>query len=185
MAAAVILGAASCAGREDAVVDCADFTVTPSEFHMEFAGRAGGVTEQEHTFICRGTIYGRAQVAFARMAQQRAASSAVVRYAERALGEQETLNRRLDRIAVQEDGIIPPAGLDVAHLAARDRLSGLSGDAFDRAYLETEIRDGQAAIADFKEEVASGAEPLLNKFAAAALSQVEQRVQLAQSMIGQ
>lgn len=185
LAALIVLGASSCAEREEVAVDCADFVVSPSQFLMEFAGRAGGVTEQEHTFICRGTIYGRAQVTFARMAQQQAASPAVKRYAEQTLGEQETMNRRLDRIAVQEDGVIPPDGLDAPHLVMRDHLARLSGDAFDRAYLENEVRDGQAAIADFKEELASGAEPILNKFVATALPLVEQRVQLAQSIIGQ
>jgi putative membrane protein len=185
LAALIVLGASSCAERRDAVVDCADFVVSPSEYLMEIAGRAGRVTQQEHTFICHGMIFGTAQVTFAKMAQQQAASPEVMRYAEQTIGEQETMNRRLDRIAVQEDGIIPPSGLDAAHLAMRDQLARLSGDAFDRAYLENEVRDGQAAIADFKEELESGAEPVLNKFVAKALPLVERRVELAQSMIGQ
>jgi putative membrane protein len=185
LAALIVLGASACAQRQAGVVDCTNFVVSPSDFGITFAGRAGTVTQQEHTFICRGLMVGRAQLTFARMAQQQSTNPAVMRYAEQAIGEQEEMNRRLARIAVQQDGIIPPRGLDAPHLAMRDQLAQLSGYAFDRAYLENEVREGRAAIANFKQEMEAGAEPVLNKFAANALPLVARRVQLAQSMIGQ
>lgn len=185
LAALIILGACSCAQRQAAVVDCANFVVSPSDFAIEFFGRAGMVTQQEHTFICRGLMFGRAQVAYAKIAQQQSGNPAVLSFAEGTIGEQEKMNRRLSQIAVEQDGIIPPRGLDAPHLAMRDQLAQLSGYAFDRAYLENAVRDGRLAIADFKKEVESGTEPVLNKFAANSLPLVERRVQQAQSMIGQ
>lgn len=185
LAAAVLFGASSCAQRQAAVVDCANFVVSPSDFGIEFAGRAGMVTQQEHTFICRGLMVGRAQLAYARMAQQQSGNPAVMQYAQQTIGEQEEMDQRLSRIASQQDGIIPPRGLDAPHLAMRDQLARLSGNGFDRAYLENEIRENQAAIANFKQELDKGAEPVLSKFAANALPIVRRRLQLAQSMIGQ
>jgi len=181
----ILLGASACAGRNAEVADCANFVVSPSEFLMEFAGRPGTVTQEEHTFVCHATMFGRAQMAFARMAQRQAANPAVVKFAEQTLDEQATMNRHLFRIAEQEDGIVPPRGLDAPHLAMRDQLAQLSGDAFDRAYLQYTVQDGQAMIPVFNKETSSGAEPALNHFAANALPLIEQRVRSAQSIIGQ
>ncbi len=185
LATLTLLSAASCAGRQADVTDCKDFAPSPSEYQMEFAGRAGAVTQQEHTFICRATIFSRSQLSFARLAQQQATNPAVMRFAEGTIDSQERMRRRLFEIAMQQDGVIPPHGLDAPHLAMRDQLAGLSGAAFDRAYLQTAARDGQAAAADFAQEATSGGEPTLNRFAADMLPLIEQRARLAQSMTGQ
>lgn len=184
-AALILLGASCCAEQQAGVTDCADFLISPSEFHMQFAGRPGTVTQQEHTFVCQAAIFGRAQILFAGMAQRQAANPAVARFAGRTLEEQAKMKRRLFRLAEQQDGIVPPRGLDASHLAMRDQLATLSGDAFDRAYLRYAVEDGRAAIAVFSEEASSGAEPNLNRFAAVAVPLLEQRVRLAQSIMGQ
>ncbi|MGO8919186.1 MAG: DUF4142 domain-containing protein [Stellaceae bacterium] len=181
----ILLGAAACAERHAGVVDCAHFGPSPSQFGAEFSGYAGTVMQQEYSFVCHATTFGRAQMDFARMAQQQAANPTVVRFAADTIDEQATINRHLFRIAIQQDGIAPPRELDAPHLAMRDQLARLSGDAFDRAYLHYVVQDGQAAIAVFNKETSAGAEPDLSRFAADALPRIEQRVLLAQSIIGQ
>jgi putative membrane protein len=182
----VVLGASSCVVPPYAdVTDCADFVETPTEYHTEFAGRAGMVTQQEHSFVCYATVLGRAQVTSAMMAQHRGASPAVTRFAAITVEEQEMLDRRLADIAEQHDGVIPPYGLDAPHLAMLDQLSTLSGDAFDRAYLEYQLQDAQATIAVLQQEVVAGSEPTLRGFARAALPHVEERAREAQSIIEQ
>src|SRR5262249_13207803 len=136
-----VLGASACAKREIAVVDCADFVVSPSQFAVEFVGPAGTVTQQEHTFICRATMFARGQVIFGRMAPQRTQSPAVLQSAQATANDAADLNHRLARIAIQQDGVPPPRGLDLPHFAIRDRLAGLSGYAFDRAYLQQAIAE--------------------------------------------
>jgi predicted outer membrane protein len=63
-----------------------------------------------------------------------------------------------------------------------DQLAGLSGDAFDRAYLQEEVQEDQIAMAVFTAEGASGSEPLLSKFATSAVPLVQDRLRLAQSI---
>ena len=181
----ILLGASACAERHADIVDCARFGPSPSQFGTEFSGYAGTVMQQEYSFVCRATAFGRAQMDYARMAQRQSANPAVVSFAASTLDEQATMNRHLYRIAIQQDGIRPPRDLDAPHLALRNRLAQLSGDAFDRAFLQTEVQDGQAAIAIFIQETGAGAEPDLNRFAAEALPLVQRRVQLAQGMLGQ
>jgi putative membrane protein len=182
----IILGASSCVAPPYAdVTDCADFVQTPSEYHMEIAGRAGMLTQQEHSFVCYAGVLGRAQVTSAMMAQQRSVNPAVTRFAAITAEDQEMLDRRLAATAEQHAGLIPPDGLDAPHLAMLDQLSQLSGEAFDRAYIEDQLQEAQATIAVLQEEMAEGSEPTLRSFARDVLPYVEERAREAQSIIEQ
>lgn len=177
MFAALVLS--SCAERQSSVVDCADFVLSPTQYHIEFAGRAGMITQQEYTFICHATVLGRADLAFARMAQQQSTNPAVTEFAGKVISTQQGIDRNLTNIAEQQEGVSPPRGLDASGLAARDQLSGLSDGAFDRAYLQHASENSRMAIAAYKEEIASGSEPTLRAFATDVLPTLEER--LAQS----
>jgi putative membrane protein len=174
----------SCIGPPYAdVTDCADYVLTPSEYHMEAAGRAGMLTQQEHTFVCYATVLGRAQLASARLAERQGTSPAVKRFAAATISEGEILDRRLGDIAEQYAGIIPPYNLDAPHLAMLDELSSLSGSAFDRVYLQNQLQDGEATIAVFQQEAAEGGEPIMRRFALHMLPLIEARVREAQSIV--
>lgn len=174
----------SCIGpRYAQVTDCADYVETPSEYHIQAAGRAGMVTQQEHTFVCYAAVLGRAQLESARLAEARGTSPAVKRFAATTIVEQETLVRRLGNIAEQHEGIIPPYGLDAPHLAMLGQLNSLSGEAFDQAYLEDQVREGEATIAVFRQQVTEGGEPILRRFAIDMLPILEERLREAQSII--
>jgi predicted outer membrane protein len=56
--------------------------------------------------------------------------------------------------------------------------------ALDRAYLEDQVREGEATIAVFQQELAEGSEPILRGFALDALPLVEERLREARSLIG-
>jgi len=167
------------------VTDCADYVETPSEYHIESAGRAGMVTQQEHSFVCYATVLSRAQRESARLAEGRGANPAVTRFAATTIDDQEMLNRRLSDIAEQHEGILAPYGLDAPHLTMLDQLNSLSGEAFDRAYLQDQVQEGEATMAVFRQEVAEGGEPILRRFALDLLPLVEQRLREAQTIIDQ
>jgi putative membrane protein len=178
------LGASACVESPyyARVADCSDFVLSPTRYHVEYAGRAGMVTQQELNFVCAAAMLGRTEVISARMAQDRASSPAVIDFAARAADEQQRLDHSLAEIAEQHDGVVPPTGLDAPHIAMLDQLAGLSGAAFDRAYLQKELQEDRIAMAVFTAEAASGSEPLLSKFAASAVPLVQDRLRLAQSI---
>jgi putative membrane protein len=166
------------------VTDCADdYVETPSEYAIEAWARAGMVKQEEHSFVCYATVLDRAQLQSARLAQERAMSPAVKRVAATTIAEQEVLDRRLGDIAEQHEGVIPPHGLDEPHLAMLDQLKSLSGEAFDRAYLEDRLREEEATIAVLRQELAEGSEPILRRFALDTLPLVEERLRETQSLI--
>jgi putative membrane protein len=185
LATLALSGVSACAGsNRSAVVDCQDFVQSPSQYDMQFQGPAGQESQREFNFICRAAVYGRAQLTYARMAQERSANPAVKDFAATVVSTQSETSQRLSQIAIQQEGVTAPRGLDAAHLAVRDQLAQLSGNAFDRAYLQNAVEDGRAAIDLFRKE-SSTMEPVMGKFAAAELPTIEQRVSQAQGLLPQ
>jgi putative membrane protein len=184
VAALAVLAAAACAESRSEAYDCTDFVMSPSQYMEQFAGRPGQETQQELSFVCHATLYGRAQLIFARMAQERAADPAVKAFAAQVSETQSRMNHRLNQIAIEQEGVRPPSGLDAADLAAREQLAALSGHDFDRVYLRHIAEQGKAAIALFHKGGALR-EPLLNKFAVGAQPALEERVTQAEGLLQQ
>jgi putative membrane protein len=184
MAALTALAVGSCADQHAEVANCADFVMSPSQYTAQIRGRIGAEDNDELAFICHAATYGRAQILYARLAEERAADPAVRGFAARTLESQTRLSRRLNHVAVQHEGLTPPPGLEPAQLAARDRLAQLSGDGFDRAYLQVSAEEGSAAVALFREGCTLVA-PFVSQFAGAALPELERRTSAAQSLLRQ
>lgn len=184
MTALALLGVSACAGHRAEVADCRDFVMSPSQYDQQFQGRPGQETQGELNFICRTSVYGRAQLTFARMAQQQSANPAVKDFALQVGQSQAEMTKRLDQIAIQQEGVTAPHGLDAEQLAVRSQLAQLSGNAFDRAYLQHVVQDSQAAITLFRHE-ASTVEPVMSQFAANGLPMLQERVNQAQGLLQQ
>jgi putative membrane protein len=181
LACAALVGAA-CARDGTEVVDCADFVMSPSQYTGQARGRFGATDNAELNFVCRAAAYGRAQMIYAEMAQRQAAAPQVRRFAAETLAAQRLLSRRLDQVAIEQEGITPPPGLEPAQIALRDRLAQLSGASFDQAYLQHVVEDGRAALALFHEGSVLP-EPFISQFAGHSVPALEQRVSEAQSLL--
>jgi putative membrane protein len=182
LAGLALLAATACAKRGAGPVDCADFVLSPSQYNLQFTGRAGSVSQQDLTFICRAAVYGTAQVTFAQMAQAKAEHPQVIDLAQKVADEQEAMNELLTQLATNEAGVSPPDGLNASGLAMRDHLSDLSGDGFDRAYIQDVVDETKSAVADFREEATAGVTPSILRFAVNSLPALETRLQRAQTV---
>jgi putative membrane protein len=73
-----------------------------------------------------------------------------------------------------------PSDLDSKDKALRDRLSKLSGAAFDRAYMNAMVTDHRKVASEFKRESTAGKDPDVKAFASKTLPTVEEHLKLAQ-----
>jgi predicted outer membrane protein len=184
VATLAIIGVSSCAHHRSEVVDCRDFVKNPVQYGDQFQGRPGQETEGEINFVCQVSVYGHAQVSYARLAEERSANAAVKDFAARVLDAQRAMDRRIAQIAIQQEGVTAPRGLDVAGLQQREQLAQLSGNAFDRAYLQYTVQDGLAVLRFFRKETATP-EPVMGRFAGNGQPVIEERVREAQTLLGQ
>jgi len=126
---------------------------------------------------------GLAEVAAGQLAQQKAASPQVRQFGQTLVQDHTEANQRLQDIAQQDDMTLPeqPSGAQRAEL---QRLQGLSGQQFDRSFVEAEIKDHRQAIAQFEREERSGKDAALKAFAHDTLPVLRKHLRIAQSLAG-
>jgi putative membrane protein len=87
-------------------------------------------------------------------------------------------NQQLTSIAGQK-GVQLPKQLDAKDQKELDRLSGLKGPAFDRAYMRMMVQDHDKDLKEFQHETQAANDPDLQNFAQQTLSVIQQHDQMA------
>lgn len=126
-------------------------------------------------------IGGMTEVELGKVAQQNAQSQQVKEFGARMVQDHSKANDQLQSIA-QQKGVQLPQQLDSEHQQMRDRLAGLHGDAFDRAYMKMMVTDHDKDSKAFRKEAQNGHDRDLKKFARETLNVIEQHDQLAHNV---
>jgi putative membrane protein len=77
--------------------------------------------------------------------------------------------------------VMLPSTLDPKHQALHDRLMNLSGDAFDRAYMQAMVSGHKEVASALQKESKSGKDPEVKAWAAKTLPTVEEHLKEAES----
>src|SRR3954469_9167900 len=132
-------------------------------------------------FVRAIAIGGRAEVIFAQLAEQRTQVTAIRQFAQRMVQDHTKANNRLIELARQA-GLPIPEELDQDHRTERTSIEGLSGTAFDNAYIRGQITDHQQAVQLLEFEIVSGQDRALKQFAFETLPIVMQHLTSAQAL---
>lgn len=153
-------------------------TVSEAAFAQDQTKKSakGGADQKFATEAAQG---GMAEVQMGQLAKDKASSDAVKQFGQRMIDDHTKANDQFKSIASQE-GITLPADIGPKHQAAYDRLSKLSGTAFDQAYMKHMVMDHKEDVADFKKEAASGHNAAIKKFASDTLPTLQSHLQMAQ-----
>jgi len=168
-----LLGASSCGTRHAGPTDCRDYVASPAAHAARLNGNAGAPTGEDYQYVCFAGVSRLAVVAYGLMAEKRSANPAVRGLTERLVGDNKQAYAELDGLARQQDGMVMPTRLDEEHVATRSQLSPLTGDAFDRAYLQLLIAEDQEAIRLQHRELKGGEEPFLKRYAVNSLKRLQ------------
>jgi putative membrane protein len=109
-----------------------------------------------------------AEVQLGQLAVSKASSSDVKSFGQRMIDDHAKANDQLKSVAVSE-GIQLRTSIGAKNQATYDRLSELSGAAFDKAYMQDMVRDHEADVKEFERQSQSGTNPALKSFAAQTL----------------
>jgi len=91
-------------------------------------------------FIQKAGQGGMAEVELSKLAEQKAKSGDVRKFAEHMVRDHTSNNRELEKIATKEN-IALPKDLDSEHAAIRDKLASLKDESFDKAYVDAMCTD--------------------------------------------
>lgn len=133
------------------------------------------------TFARKAASGGMAEVKLGQLAQEKGSSDAVKEFGRRMEADHSKAGDQLKDVA-SKSNITLPTDLDRKDQATYDRLSKLSGIAFDRAYARGMVADHRNDIADFKKEADTGTNPDLKNFASQTLPTLEDHLKQAREM---
>ncbi len=154
---------------------------------QEAAALAGPDTQ----FLADAIREGLAEVEMGKMAAQKASDPEVKRLAERMVQDHAEANRKLSAVAekhqVEAQGTYgtPPLRPDEEETAKKRDLSGMSGQQFDRAYIDAMVADHERAVGAFKDAAKNGQDEEVRGLAEATLPTLEEHLRLARSLAGQ
>jgi putative membrane protein len=132
----------------------------------------------DETFAQKAASGGSAEVALAALAQQKASNDTVKQLAARIQSDHTKANQALASLG-SEKGWKLTAEPTAEQAATMKQLEQLSGPAFDRAYVQAMVKDHQKDIKAFEHEAASGSDSAVKQFAATALPDLKEHLEMA------
>jgi len=132
-------------------------------------------------FIEDAAQAGKAEVTIGQLAAERASSDEVKTFAKRMVDDHKKFNDELKKLAEQK-GVTLPDKLSNTEKAAEEHLSGLSGDKFDRAYLDHMISDHKKDVAEFKKMAQTAQDPDLKAWASKTVTTLEDHLRQAEAL---
>jgi len=138
------------------------------------------VSDADKTFATEAANGGLAEVQMGQLALQKALSPQVKEFAQRMVTDHTPANQDLMQLSKSEN-LNLPTQLDTKHKSEVDRLSAMSGNAFDAAYMQHMVQDHRQTVADFQKQAQNGSDPALKAFAQKYLPIVQQHLQMSQA----
>lgn len=141
-------------------------------------GTAGTLPAADLAFAKEAARGGLAEVDLGNMTKDKASNSDVKQFGDKMVTDHSKANDELKSLAEQKN-ITLPGSMAAKDKATETRLSKLSGDAYDKAYMRDMVADHEHDVAAFKKEANSGKDPDLKAFASKTLPTLEDHLKLA------
>jgi putative membrane protein len=125
-----------------------------------------------------------AEIELGNLAQQKASDPAVRAFGKRMVTDHTTLNDQLKQAASQMNTPLPSSP-SPAEMQQMQSLQGMSGKAFDRAYMDYMLSDHEADVREVQREAEFSTDPAVKNLAAQALPVLENHLRLAENVAGQ
>lgn len=179
-AVAVLFNPSSSFARNEAAVQQGE---QPSATHGVQGAHDAGMAKMPTTakdFVSHAAQDGMAEVALGKIAVERAQDADVKQFAQKMVDDHSKANQELMSLATSK-GMQPPAEPTAAQKADSDRLSKLSGAAFDKAYMQHMVGDHDKAVATFRTFSERGDDAELKQWAEKTLPTLQEHERLAKT----
>lgn len=137
------------------------------------------LSRQDRNFAEHAMAGSMMEVQLGKLADQRAENEAVKRFGQRMITDHAQANEKLSQIGSRL-GLSAPSELPREQRRTVDKLAGLSGAEFDRAYMAAMIDDHKKDIGEFRRQAERGENPELKTLAQQTLPTLEQHLRLAE-----
>ncbi|WP_437913097.1 DUF4142 domain-containing protein [Sorangium sp. So ce302] len=139
------------------------------------------LNESDREFVEEAGQGGLLEVRLGQLAQQRAASPDVKRFAQRMIDDHSAMNKRLAALA-QQKGVPVPQELSQEQREEVDELSRKTGAEFDRKYMSEMVDDHEDDVEEFKEATKEAKDADVRRFAATGLPLLREHLAMARQV---
>jgi putative membrane protein len=143
------------------------------------ASEGSGTMMSDQHFMKEAASGGMAEVELGQLAADKASSPEVKEFGQRMVKDHSQANDQLKQIAMQK-GVTLPSSPSAKDEMTKKRLSNMSGDAFDQAYMKDMLKDHKADIAAFEKESTNGKDPDVKQFASQTLPTLKDHLKQAE-----
>ena len=144
--------------------------------------KAATSTMTDTEFAKKAAEANMAEVKLGQLAEQKGTTDTVKDFGKRMVTDHNRAEENL-KSAASKDKITLPSVLDSKDQAVYERLSRLSGQAFDRAYARDMVQDHVNNIAAFRHEANDGKEASVKSFASQSIPTLQEHLNLAHDMV--
>lgn len=116
-----------------------------------------------------------------KLATEKASSDDVKKFGQRMVDDHSKANDQLKQLASSK-GIEIPNALSAKEKATKSRLEKLSGEQFDKAYMNDMVKDHTQDVSEFKKESTSAKDSDVKSFASQTLPTLEEHLKQAQNI---
>lgn len=131
----------------------------------------------DNAFVRKAAAGGHAEVELANLAMQKSSSDVVKQLAQRIESDHKKANAELMAIATSKNLNVDSKPMP-EHTKTKARVEKLSGAQFDRAYLDTMVKDHQKTIEDFEQQARAGSDAELKAFASKTLPDLKEHLKM-------
>jgi putative membrane protein len=144
----------------------------------------GGTQMQDKIFLQKASEGGMAEVHMGQLAAQKGNSNEVKQFGQKMVEDHTRLNEQMKPIAGQL-GVSAPKHMNKADQAEYDKLSSLSGDAFDQEYITDMVKDHRKDLHEFRREETATSNPELKQAVSQAVQVISQHLSMIQGIAQQ
>jgi putative membrane protein len=137
--------------------------------------------KNDQQFVHEAALGGLMEVEVGKLAQQKSSSDAVKQFGQRLVQDHTKANDQLKEVAAKQ-GLSVPDTLDSKHQATVDKLSKLSGKAFDQAFIKDAVKDHEEDVKKFQKEAQNGKNPGVKNFASETIPVLQEHLSMAKSL---
>lgn len=136
----------------------------------------------ERAFISQAMQGGMAEVQLGQLAQQKSESNDVKQFAAKMVNDHGQMGEKWLKPVAQKMGIDEPSGPSKKDKKEIEKLSGLSGQDFDREYITMMVKDHQKDLKEFQSESQTAQDPTVKQIADKGSQVIEQHLQIIQQI---
>ena len=143
-------------------------------------GQQDQITAEDQQFLTKAIQAGMAEVQLSQLALDKTQNEQVRGFAERMVEDHTAANEQLMSLA-ESAGMTPPTEMNQQHQTEHEQLSQLSGEEFDRQYMQGQVQDHQMAVELYSTEATQPSGPV-DQLAEQLLPTLQEHLEMAQQI---